>query len=83
MNKTAIIIPSHLASERLPNKPLLEINNKPMIYMFGNVQKNQMFAIYLLQPQMKKSQMKSKKMEEMLLSREITILLEVIEFVKH
>ena len=31
MNKTAIIIPSHLASERLPNKPLLKINNKPMI----------------------------------------------------
>ena len=31
MNKTAIIIPSHLASKRLPNKPLLEINNKSMI----------------------------------------------------
>ncbi len=31
MNKTAIIIPSHLAAKRLPNKPLLEINNKTMI----------------------------------------------------
>ena len=31
MNKTAIIIPSRLASRRLPNKPLLEINNKSMI----------------------------------------------------
>lgn len=31
MNKTAIIIPSRLASKRLPNKPLLEINNKSMI----------------------------------------------------
>ena len=28
MNKTAIIIPSHLAAKRLPNKPLLKINNK-------------------------------------------------------
>ncbi len=31
MNKTAIIIPSHLGAKRLPNKPLLEINNKTMI----------------------------------------------------
>jgi 3-deoxy-manno-octulosonate cytidylyltransferase (CMP-KDO synthetase) len=31
MNKTAIIIPSHLAAKRLPNKPLLKINNKSMI----------------------------------------------------
>jgi len=31
MNKTAIIIPSRLASKRLPNKPLLKINNKSMI----------------------------------------------------
>ena len=28
---TAIIIPARLASSRLPNKPLLLINNKPMI----------------------------------------------------
>ena len=31
MNKTAIIIPSHLAAKRLPNKPLLKINDKSMI----------------------------------------------------
>ncbi len=31
MMKTAIIIPSHLKAKRLPNKPLLEINGKPMI----------------------------------------------------
>jgi 3-deoxy-manno-octulosonate cytidylyltransferase (CMP-KDO synthetase) len=31
MNKTAIIIPSHLAAKRLPNKPLLKIRNKSMI----------------------------------------------------
>ncbi len=31
MNKTAIIIPSHLGAKRLPNKPLLKINNKTMI----------------------------------------------------
>ena len=29
--KTAIIIPSHLHAKRLPNKPLLLINNEPMI----------------------------------------------------
>ena len=31
MNKTAIIIPSHLAAKRLPNKPLLKIHGKAMI----------------------------------------------------
>jgi len=31
MTKTAILIPSHLRATRLPNKPLLEINNEPMI----------------------------------------------------
>jgi len=31
MNKSAIIIPSHLGAKRLPNKPLLEISGKPMI----------------------------------------------------
>ena len=29
--KTAIIIPSHLHAKRLPNKPLLLINNEPMV----------------------------------------------------
>ena len=31
MAKTVIIIPSRLSANRLPNKPLLEINNIPMI----------------------------------------------------
>jgi len=31
MNDTVILIPSHLRATRLPNKPLLLINNKPMI----------------------------------------------------
>jgi 3-deoxy-manno-octulosonate cytidylyltransferase (CMP-KDO synthetase) len=31
MNKTAIIIPSHLAAKRLPNKPLIKIKDKTMI----------------------------------------------------
>ena len=31
MNNTVILIPSHLRANRLPNKPLLLINNKPMI----------------------------------------------------
>ncbi len=31
MSKSVIIIPSRLEARRLPNKPLLKINNKPMI----------------------------------------------------
>ena len=31
MYKTLIIIPSRLAANRLPNKPLLEINKIPMV----------------------------------------------------
>ena len=31
MNNTVILIPSHLRATRLPNKPLLLINNKPLI----------------------------------------------------
>ena len=31
MNNTVILIPCHLRATRLPNKPLLLINNKPMI----------------------------------------------------
>ena len=31
MNDNVILIPSHLRATRLPNKPLLLINNKPMI----------------------------------------------------
>lgn len=31
MDNTVILIPSHLRATRLPNKPLLLINNKPMI----------------------------------------------------
>ena len=31
MSKIAIIIPSRLEAERLPNKPLKKINNKEMI----------------------------------------------------
>jgi 3-deoxy-manno-octulosonate cytidylyltransferase (CMP-KDO synthetase) len=31
MDNTVILIPSHLRAARLPNKPLLLINDKPMI----------------------------------------------------
>ena len=31
MNKTIILIPSRLGASRLPNKPLLKINNKSLI----------------------------------------------------
>lgn len=32
MNKTLILIPARMASTRLPNKPLADINGKPMIW---------------------------------------------------
>jgi len=32
MPKNLILIPSRLSAKRLPNKPLLEIKNKPLIY---------------------------------------------------
>ena len=32
MVKYAVIIPARLKSSRLPNKPILKINDKPLIY---------------------------------------------------
>ena len=40
MNKTAIIIPSRLSAQRLPNKPLKLINNKEMILHVYEAAKN-------------------------------------------
>ena len=40
MNKTAIIIPSRLNAQRLPNKPLKLINNKEMILPCYDAAKN-------------------------------------------
>ena len=51
MNKTAIIIPSHLASKRLPNKPLLEINNKSMIlHVWERAKKSNVCDIFVTTP---------------------------------
>ena len=51
MNKTAIIIPSHLASKRLPNKPLLEINNKSMIlHVWERAKKSNVCDIFVATP---------------------------------
>ena len=35
MTKTIILIPSRLGATRLPNKPLLKINNKPIVITAG------------------------------------------------
>tara|TARA_B100000941_G_scaffold249150_1_gene194912 strand:+ start:1581 stop:2300 length:720 start_codon:yes stop_codon:yes gene_type:complete len=48
MNKTAIIIPSHLAAKRLPNKPLLKINNKSMIlHVWERAKKSNVEDVYV------------------------------------
>jgi len=51
MNKIAIIIPSRLAAERLPNKPLKLINNKEMIlHVYDTAIKAQIGEVYVATP---------------------------------
>ena len=33
--KQVIVIPARMKGTRLPGKPLIDLNGKPMIYMFG------------------------------------------------
>ena len=47
MNKTAIIIPSRLDAQRLPNKPLKLINNKEMILHVYEAAKRQMLGKFM------------------------------------
>jgi len=56
MNNTVILIPSHLRATRLPNKPLLLINNKPMIvHCWQRAIDSKIGEVYV-QQQMKKLQ---------------------------
>ena len=54
MNKTAIIIPSRLEAERLPNKPLELINNKEMIlHVYEAAKKTNTGEVYVATPNQK------------------------------
>ena len=54
MNKTAIIIPSRLDAQRLPNKPLKLINNKEMIlHVYEAAKKTNAEEVYLATPDQK------------------------------
>ena len=48
MSKSIIIIPSRLAATRLPNKPLININNKPLIiHVLEKAVKSQIGEVYV------------------------------------
>ncbi len=54
MNKTAIIIPSRLNAQRLPNKPLKLINNKEMIlHVYEAAKKSNAGDVYVATPDQK------------------------------
>ncbi len=54
MNKTAIIIPSRLNAQRLPNKPLKIINNKPMIlHVYDAAKKSNAGEVFVASPDQK------------------------------
>ena len=54
MNKTAIIIPSRLDAQRLPNKPLKLINNKEMIlHVYDAANKSNVGEVYVATPDQK------------------------------
>ena len=54
MNKTAIIIPSRLDAQRLPNKPLKLINNKEMIlHVYEAALKSNAEEVYVATPDQK------------------------------
>ena len=54
MNKTAIIIPSRLDAQRLPNKPLKLINNKEMIlHVYDMAKRSDCGDVYVATPDQK------------------------------
>ena len=82
MNEIAIIIPSRLDAERLPNKPLKLINNKEMIlHVYEAANRANIGKVFVATPDQKILDL-IKKMEETHLSL-ITITLPVLtEFMK-
>ena len=48
MGKSIIIIPSRLAATRLPNKPLIKINNKSLImHVYEKAIKSEIGEVYM------------------------------------
>tara|TARA_B100000131_G_scaffold184960_1_gene178163 strand:- start:34 stop:228 length:195 start_codon:yes stop_codon:yes gene_type:complete len=48
MNKTIILIPSRLAATRLPNKPLLKINNLSIInHVYKKAEESKIGEVYV------------------------------------
>ena len=48
MSKSFIIIPSRLSATRLPNKPLININGKPLImHVYEKAKKSQIGKVYV------------------------------------
>ena len=48
MSKSIIIIPSRLSATRLPNKPLIKINNKSLImHVYEKAIKSQIGEVYV------------------------------------
>ena len=51
MSKIAVIIPSRLAAQRLPNKPLELINDKEMIlHVYNNAVQSNVGEVYVATP---------------------------------
>ena len=51
MKNTAIIIPSRLGAQRFPNKPLVKINNIPMIiHVFNRAKESQIGEVFVATP---------------------------------
>ena len=51
MKNTAIIIPTRLGAKRFPNKPLVKINNLPMIvHVLNRAKESQVGEVYVATP---------------------------------
>ena len=51
MKNTAIIIPSRLGAKRFPNKPLMKINNTPMIiHVFNRAKESEVGEVFVATP---------------------------------
>ena len=54
MKNTAIIIPTRLEARRFPNKPLAEINSKPMIlHVLNKAKKSKVGEVFVATPDKK------------------------------
>ena len=83
MSKSIIIIPSRVAATRLPNKPLLNINNKSLImHVYEKAQESKIGEVYVATCDQEIAS-EVKKMEANILWPTVNILMEQIEYMKH